>query len=97
MGSSSAPVLLCWRSVAAWPTALECPGDVKWKECRFRLLNSRGLADLYQDPMLPVRLLPEILIDTLQLRLVAYTLEAIILYQNIELKPGSDFKKKRKL
>lgn len=42
--------------------------------------NSRSLTDLYQDPMLPVRLLSEILIDTLQLKLVAYTLDAIILF-----------------
>ena len=80
MGSSSAPVLLCWTSVVAWPTAPECPVDVKWKERGFRIFTSRSLTDLYQDPMLPVRLLSEILIDTLQLKLVAHTLDAIILF-----------------
>lgn len=80
MGSSSAPVLLCWRSVVVWPTALECPVGVKGKECAFRIFDSCSLTDLYQDPMLPVRLLSEILIDTLQLKLVAYILDAIILF-----------------
>lgn len=71
MGSSSAPVLLCWRSVVAWPTALECPADVEWKQSGFRVFKIHSLTDLYQDPMLPVRLLAEILIDTLQLKLDA--------------------------
>lgn len=71
MGSSSAPVLLCWRSVVAWPTALECPVDIKGKQGGFRVLKICSLTDLYQDPMLAVRLLAEILIDTLQLKLDA--------------------------
>lgn len=71
MGSSSAPVLLCWRSVVAWPTALECPVDIEWKQSGFRVFKICSFTDLYQDPMLAVRLLAEILIDTLQLKLDA--------------------------